>query len=361
MEIKLPRERTRRLKVGAVEVGGGAAVSVQSMTNTSTADADATLAQIERLAAVGCEIVRCSVPDNEAARALCTICKHSPLPLVADIHFDHNLALAALDAGVQGLRVNPGTLGGERHVAQLARALCVANVPVRIGINAGSMERSLVEKHGGVTPAAMLESALGQARAFEEHGVTAIKLSLKASNVGLTIAAYRLAAQNCDYPLHVGVTEAGTRFSGAIRSAVGIGVLLLEGIGDTIRVSLSGDPLPEVRAGWEILRAVGLRSRGISVVSCPTCARAAADVAAVAERLELELGDRTEPLEVAVMGCTVNGPGECREADLGVVARSADSWQLYVSGRLIGRIESDDPAQIARRINEVIDSRDFGG
>jgi len=350
-----PRLRTRSLMIGKVAVGHGAPVSVQSMTNTPTSDALATLAQIERLAVAGCEIVRAAVPDADAAQALAEICKRSPLPLVADIHFDHKLALLAVDAGVAALRVNPGTLGGARHVAELARAVRQAGIPVRVGINAGSLERDVLLAHNGATPEALVESALRQAALFEEQGVSAIKLSLKASDVGRTLAAYRLAAQRCDYPLHLGLTEAGTRFSGAVRSAVAVGALLLEGIGDTIRISLSADPLYEVRAGWDILRAVGLRSRGITVISCPTCARTVADVAALAEELELALADRAQPATIAVMGCTVNGPGESREADLGLVARGPTSWLLYRRGRHAGRIESGDVHELAGRVRELLD------
>jgi len=343
--------------VGDVPVGGGAPVSVQSMTNTDTSDERATLEQIEALARIGCEIARVAVPDDASAAALPSICKRSPIPVIADIHFDYRLALAAVDAGVHGLRVNPGTLGGGGRVEEVARAVREARIPVRIGVNAGSMEKEIVRQYGGATAEAMFASAMKEARMFEDHGVTQIKLSLKASDVPRTVQAYRLAARECDYPLHLGITEAGTRFAGSVRSAVGIGALLLQGIGDTIRISLSGDPLPEVRTGWEILKAVGLRDRGITVISCPTCARAADDVARMAEAVEADLADRIETAHIAVMGCTVNGPGECRDADVGVFARGGGRWLLYRSGEHAGEITVREPADLIEVIRRVLDQK----
>lgn len=291
---------------------------VQSMTNTDTRDAWKTIAQIKELAAYGCELIRVAVPDAEAAAALKQIKAESPIPVIADIHFDHRLALEALAAGVDGLRLNPGNIGGRDKVRQIARAAKDRGVPIRIGVNAGSLERRLIEKHGGVTAEAMVESALDHVRLLEDMDFTAIKLSVKAADVPLMLDAYRQLARVVDYPFHVGVTEAGTLRGGLVKSAVGIGVLLAEGIGDTIRVSLTSDPRYEVWAAWEILKALGLRRRGVELISCPTCGRCEIDLIRIATAVEERLQGIAEPLKVAVMGCVVNGPGEAREADIGI-------------------------------------------
>ena len=331
---------TRRVQVGAVAIGGGAPVSVQSMTNTDTRDVEATLAQIRALAQAGADIVRVSVYDMDCAKAVRALVDGSPVPLVADIHFDHKLAIAAAENGISKLRINPGNIGGERNVRALADCVKAHHIPVRIGVNSGSVEREILQKYGGPTPEGMLESALGHARMLERCGFYDMVLSMKASNVPDTYAVYRLAAERCDYPLHVGVTEAGLPGEGTLKSAIGIGALLLAGIGDTIRVSLTGDPVPEVRAGLDILRAVGLRRDHISYISCPTCGRTCIDVGGIMARVQKELADVRAPLKVAVMGCVVNGPGEAREADVGV-AGGRDGGALFVKGKAPRKIQGD--------------------
>ncbi|MEW6541021.1 MAG: flavodoxin-dependent (E)-4-hydroxy-3-methylbut-2-enyl-diphosphate synthase [Bacillota bacterium] len=313
------RRKTRAVRLGQVQVGGGAPVSVQSMTNTDTRDVAATVAQVRELAGVGAEIVRVAVPDREAAEALRQIRAQVPeVALVADIHFDHRLALAAVEAGVDGLRLNPGNIGGREKVAEVVRAAGERGVPIRIGVNAGSLDRKILERFGAVTAEAMVASALEHVAVLEDLGFTAVKVSLKASSVPLTMAAYRLLADQVDYPFHVGITEAGTMRGGLVKSAVGIGVLLAQGIGDTIRVSLTAPPRHEVWAGYEILKALGLRHRGVELISCPTCGRTEIDLVAIATEVEERLQGVTRALKVAVMGCVVNGPGEAREADVGI-------------------------------------------
>lgn len=331
---------TRRVQVGTVAVGGGAPVSVQSMTNTDTRDVEATLAQIRALAQAGADIVRVSVYDMDCAKAVRALVDGSPVPLVADIHFDHRLAIAAAENGISKLRINPGNIGGEQNVRALADCVKAHHIPVRIGVNSGSVEREILQKYGGPTPEGMLESALGHARMLERCGFYDMVLSMKASNVPDTYAVYRLAAERCDYPLHVGVTEAGLPGEGTLKSAIGIGALLLAGIGDTIRVSLTGDPVPEVRAGLDILRAVGLRRDHISYISCPTCGRTCIDVGGIMARVQKELADVRAPLKVAVMGCVVNGPGEAREADVGV-AGGRDGGALFVKGKPPRKVQGD--------------------
>lgn len=331
------RHQTRQIRIGSVAIGGEAPVSVQSMCNTDTRDVVATLDQIQQLAAAGCEIVRCAVPDREAAQALAPICRESPLPLIADIHFDYHLALASLASGVDGLRLNPGNIGAQWKVAEVVRACAERAVPIRIGVNAGSLEKELLRKYGHPCAEAMVESALGHVRLLEELNYEQIKISIKASDIQRTVAAYRLLAQQVDYPLHIGITEAGTTFSGTIKSAVGLGLLLQEGIGDTLRVSLTGDPVSEVRVGWEILKSLSLRQRGPVFVSCPTCGRCRIDLIRIAEEVELRLQDLPLPLTIAVMGCVVNGPGEAREADLGI-AGGDNEGILFRRGELIRRV-----------------------
>lgn len=312
------RRKTRQLNVGGVLIGGNAPIAVQSMTNTHTDDAEATLAQIRKLVAAGCDIIRCAVPDMAAAEGLKTICKESPIPVIADIHFDYKLALAAIAAGVDGLRLNPGNIGSTEKVRAVVEAAKERNIPIRIGVNAGSLPKDLLEKYGHPTAEALVEAAWRHIHILEDMDYRNIKVSLKAHDVPLTIAAYRLLASQCDYPLHVGITEAGTVNSGIIKSAVGIGALLAEGIGDTIRVSLTGDPVNEVKVAYDILKALGLREYGPTLISCPTCGRTRINLEKLALEVECRLADITEPITVAVMGCVVNGPGEAREADVGL-------------------------------------------
>jgi len=347
------RRPTRQIRVGQVAIGGGVPISVQSMTNTDTRDVEATIAQIKRLAAAGCEIVRLAVLDQEAAAALARIKVRVAIPLIADIHFDYRLALAALEAGVDGLRLNPGNIGGPERVKAVVKGAVARRVSIRIGVNAGSLEKEALETYGGVTAAAMVASALKHVSLLEELDYREIKISLKASEVPLMLAAYRLIAAKVDYPLHLGVTEAGRGLEGAVKSALGIGILLNEGIGDTIRVSLTGDPVQEVRAGFAILRSLGLRQQGIELISCPTCGRCQVDLDAVAARVQEGLQDIKKPLKVAVMGCAVNGPGEARQADVGI-AGGRGSGLLFRHGRPVRRVREEDLARVlieeARRL-----------
>jgi (E)-4-hydroxy-3-methylbut-2-enyl-diphosphate synthase len=352
---------TRQIRVGTVPVGGGAPVSVQSMTNTDTRDVAATLAQIRQLAAAGCEIVRCAVPDQAAAATLAAIRRDSPLPLIADIHFDYRLALAALAAGVDGLRLNPGNIGARWKVEEVVRACRERLVPIRIGVNAGSLEQELLERYGHPTAAAMVESALGHIRILEELNYRELKVSLKASAVRRTVAAYRLLAEQVDYPLHIGITEAGTTWAGTIKSAVGLGTLLHDGIGDTLRVSLTGDPVEEVKVGWEILKSLELRERGPVFVSCPTCGRCQIDLIPVAEEVERRLHDLPKKLTIAVMGCAVNGPGEAREADIGIAGGKGEGL-LFRKGEIVRKVPAEQMADVlvaeARRLAEAEDAGD---
>ena len=334
---------TRRITLGGVALGGGAPVAVQSMCSTDTRDVAATAEQIRRLAAAGCEIVRCAVPDEAAALALADLRRQCPLPLVADIHFDYRLALTALQSGVDGLRLNPGNIGERWKVEEVVRACAERRVPIRIGVNAGSLEKDLLARYGHPTAEAMVESALRHVRVLEELNYGEIKISLKASDVRRTVEAYRLLAARVDYPLHIGITEAGTTWSGTIKSAVGLGVLLYEGIGDTLRVSLTGDPVAEVRVGWEILKALGLRQRGPIFVSCPTCGRCQINLIAVAEEVEERLQNLPRAITVAVMGCVVNGPGEAREADVGI-AGGQGMGLLFRRGQVVRKVPEKELA-----------------
>ena len=346
---------TRLVSIGRLTMGGRNPVWVQSMTNTDTRDVDATLEQIRALARAGCDLVRVSVYDEECARAVRQLVDGSPVPLVADIHFDHHLAVMAAENGISKLRINPGNIGGEGNVKVLAACARMHHIPIRIGVNSGSIEKDILAKYGGPTAEGMVESALQHARMLEKAGFEDIVLSMKASDVRLTVDTYRLAAQKCDYPLHVGVTEAGLPGQGTIKSAIGIGSLLLDGIGNTIRVSLTGDPLPEARAAWDILHALGMRTQGVQLVSCPTCGRTCIDVAGIAARVEKELSDIKVPLKVAVMGCVVNGPGEAREADVGI-AGGRTGGALFVKGQTAMRVDGDLAEaliQAARRIAEA--------
>lgn len=310
--------RSRVISIGGVLVGGGNPVVVQSMASTDTRDVPATLAQLGRMAGAGCEVARLAVPDAEAARAFGEIRRSSPLPLVADIHFDYRLALRALESGADALRINPGNIGGEAAVDSVVRAAQERGVPIRVGVNSGSVEKDLLARFGGPTPEAMVESALRHVRLLEDRNFYDIKVSLKSSSVISTLAAYRLMARKCDYPLHIGVTEAGTILRGAVKSAVGLGILLNEGIGDTLRVSLTHDPVREMEVAYGILRSLGLRARGPEIISCPTCGRTEIDLLALASAVEENLRGVRDVFTVAVMGCVVNGPGEAAEADVGI-------------------------------------------
>ena len=341
------------VKVGNLQLGGGAPVLVQSMTNTDTRDTAATLAQIRALAAAGCDLVRVSVYDEACADAVRTLVDGSPVPLVADIHFNHRLAIRAMENGIAKLRINPGNIGGEAHVRELADCARAHGIPIRIGVNRGSAEKDLLAKYGGPTPECLVESALGHARLLEKAGFEDIVLSMKSSGVRETVDAYRLARRRCDYPLHVGVTEAGLPGQGTVKSAIGIGALLLDGIGETIRVSLSGDPLPEAAAAWDILRALDLRIRGVQLIACPTCGRTCIPVADIARRVERELGDVTVPLKVAVMGCVVNGPGEGREADVGI-AGGHDGGVLFVRGQEPRKVQGDLASILIAEVRRIL-------
>ncbi len=344
---------TKEVRVGKLLLGGGNPVLVQSMTNTDTRDTDATLAQIRALADAGCDIVRISVYDEACAEAVKILAAESPVPLVADIHFDYKLAIRAAENGIAKLRINPGNIGGETRVRELADCAKAHHIPIRIGVNSGSAEKELLEKYGGPTAECLTESALNHARMLEKAGFDHIVLRMTSSNVKMTIDAYRLASPRCDYPLHLGVTEAGLPGQGTVKSAIGIGALLADGIGDTIRVSLSGDPVPEAAAAWDILRALNLRVRGVQLIACPTCGRTCIPVEAIARRVEKELSDVTVPLKVAVMGCVVNGLGEGREADVGI-AGGKTGGVLFVRGQEPKRVEGDLADQLIREVRKMV-------
>jgi len=331
------RRKTRRIMVGDVAVGGGAPVSVQSMAKTDTRDAAATAAQLRRLEETGCEIVRLAVPDLEAASALTEIKKQTRIPIVADIHFDYRLALEALKAGVDGLRINPGNIGAEERIRKVVREARARNVPIRIGVNSGSLEKTILRKYGTATAEAMAESAWSHIRILEDMNFDLIKVSLKASDVARTVEAYRLLARKVDYPFHSGITEAGSLLRGAVRSSVGLGVLLTEGLADTIRVSLTASPEDEVEVGYLILQSLGLRFRGLNIVSCPTCGRLEVDLPRIVREVERRLMSVKEPLTIALMGCMVNGPGEAREADIGL-ACGRGSAVVFKRGKSLRRL-----------------------
>ncbi|RLU77122.1 4-hydroxy-3-methylbut-2-en-1-yl diphosphate synthase [Streptomyces griseocarneus] len=332
------RRRSRRIHVGDVPVGDGAPVSVQTMTTTLTADVDATLQQIAGITAAGCDIVRVAVPSADDAEALPAIVAKSPIPVVADIHFQPRYVFAALDAGCAAVRVNPGNIKRfDDRVADIAKAAAAAGVPIRIGVNAGSLDPRLLAKHGSATPEALVESALWECSLFEEHGFTDLKIAVKHHDPMTVVAANRLLAKSCDYPLHLGVTEAGPAFQGAIKSAVAFGILLAEGIGDTIRVSLSAPPVEQVKAGIHILQSLGLRPRRLEIVSCPGCGRLQVDIHRLAAQVEAAFDGFPHPLRVAVMGCVVNGPGESREADIGVSSGNGKG-QIFVRGHVVATV-----------------------
>jgi (E)-4-hydroxy-3-methylbut-2-enyl-diphosphate synthase len=336
------RRPTRRLRLGSVPIGGGAPIAVQSMTTTRTEDPAATLAQVRALAEAGADVVRVAVPNADAAKALPEILRGSPVPLVADIHFDWRLALAALDAGIHGVRLNPGNIGSRERVREVVRAARERSVPIRIGVNAGSLEKDIVERHGWPTAEGMVESAERHIRFLEDEGYREIKVSLKAHDVAMTVRANRLFAARFDYPLHLGVTEAGTLLAGTVKSAAGLGILLAEGIGDTIRISLTADPIEEVRVARLLLKSLGLKFGGASLTSCPTCGRCSVDMIPIAERVEKRLEALKGEVSVAVMGCEVNGPGEAAAADVGVAYGHGGVGLLFRDGKIVKRMKAEE-------------------
>ena len=337
----ITRRKTRQVKVGDLLVGGDAAISVQSMTTTKTHDLTATLKEVDRLEEAGCQIIRITVPDQKAADALYKIKKHMTVPLVADIHFNYRMALEAVDAGADKIRINPGNIGGKKRVKEVLEKVKGANLPIRIGVNAGSLEKDLIEKYGFPTPEAMVESAIRHIDICKEHDFEEIIVSLKASDVNLMMAAYELFSQQYDYPLHLGVTEAGPTKSGTVKSSVGIGTLLAKGIGDTIRVSLTDDSVEEVRVGFEILKSLALASKGVTIVACPTCGRLEVDLFKIAGEMEEKLQDVKTPMTVALMGCAVNGPGEATHTDLGI-AFGKGAGHLYYQGENRGKVSENE-------------------
>lgn len=337
----IKRRTTRTLHVGSVAIGGGNPISVQSMTKTDTRDVPSTVAQIRSLESAGCEIIRLAVPDMDAAKSLGAIKKEVSIPMIADIHFDWRLALEAITQGIDGLRLNPGNIGAQWKVKEVVVAAKERSLPIRIGVNAGSLEKELLEKYGHPTPEALVESAEGHIRILEELGYSHIKVSLKASNVVKTIEAYRIFSERYDYPLHIGISEAGPSFTGIIKSSVGLGILLSEGIGDTMRVSLTAEPEEEVRVAYEILKSLSLRQRGPEIVSCPTCGRCCIDLRPLAQKVESALKDMKEPITVAVMGCVVNGPGEAREADFGI-AGGKGMGLVFRKGEVVKQVKEEE-------------------
>jgi (E)-4-hydroxy-3-methylbut-2-enyl-diphosphate synthase len=344
--VLAPRRESRQIMVGPVPVGGGAPVSVQSMTTTLTADVNATLQQIAELTAAGCQIVRVAVPSQDDVEALPAIARKSQIPVIADIHFQPKYVFAAIEAGCAAVRVNPGNIKKfDDKVAEIARAAADARVPIRIGVNAGSLDPRLLQKYGKATAEALVESALWECSLFEEHGFRDIKISVKHNDPVVMIRAYRQLAEQCEYPLHLGVTEAGPAFQGTIKSSVAFGALLAEGIGDTIRVSLSAPPVEEVKVGNQILESLGLKERGLEIVSCPSCGRAQVDVYTLADQVHAALDGFPAPLRVAVMGCVVNGPGEAREADLGVASGNGKG-QIFVRGEVIKTVPESQIVEV---------------
>jgi (E)-4-hydroxy-3-methylbut-2-enyl-diphosphate synthase len=339
-EELIHRRDTKAVKVGHVTIGGSAPISIQSMTNTDTRNIEATTNQIIELEQAGCDIVRLAVPDMEAARAISEIKKRTKIPLVADIHFDYRLALECIDRGIDKIRINPGNIGGNRRVREVTREAKQRGIPIRIGVNSGSIEKELLEKYGSPTAEAMVESALHHVALLEEHDFNDIVISLKASSVPMMIAAYRLIAQRVNYPLHLGVTEAGTIWSGTIKSSIGIGTLLADGIGDTIRVSLTGHPVEEVKVATQILKSLGLRKSGVEIISCPTCGRCQIDLINIANSVEQKLQNSGKNIKVAVMGCVVNGPGEAREADIGIAGGDGVGL-IFKKGKIIKKVPEE--------------------
>ncbi|APQ78202.1 flavodoxin-dependent (E)-4-hydroxy-3-methylbut-2-enyl-diphosphate synthase [Clostridium botulinum] len=332
------RKSTKKVKVGSIYVGGDSPISIQSMTNTDTRDVKSTLNQINKLEKIGCDIIRCAVPDIEASEALKIITKESKIPVVADIHFDHKLALESIKNGVDALRINPGNIGSMERVKMVAEAAKGKSIPIRVGVNSGSLKKDILDKYGRVCPEALVESALQHVNILEKCNFNDIVISIKSSNVIQMIESYRLISEKVNYPLHLGVTEAGTTFRGTIKSSVGIGTLLAEGIGDTIRVSITGDPLEEIKIGKEILRSLGYVNEGIEFVSCPTCGRTNIDLISIAEEVEKRLSNCNKNIRVAVMGCVVNGPGEAREADIGIAGGKGEGL-IFKKGEIIKKVK----------------------
>ena len=341
LKLNFPRRTTRQILIGDVPVGGGAPISVQSMTKTDTRDIIATAAQIKRLEEAGCELVRAAVPDEEAAKALAKIKEKVSIPLIADIHFDHRLALTALSNGVDGLRINPGNIGSRNKVIEVVKAAKDREIPIRIGVNSGSVEKEILRKFGGATPEAMVESALKHVRILEDMDFKLIKISLKASDIARTLKASQLLAEEVDYPFHAGITEAGSLLSGSVKSAAGLTLLLSCGLADTIRVSLTAPPEEEVRVAYRILSNLGFRSSGLDIVSCPVCGRCEVDLPRIAAEIERRLDNIQEPVTIAVMGCMVNGPGEAKEADIGV-ACGKGVGVIFKKGVLLRKIKEAD-------------------
>jgi len=353
----MKRKITKSVKVGGVTIGGGAPISVQSMTNTDTRDIQTTVAQIKSLEKVGCEIVRVAVPDQEAATALQQIKAQITIPLVADIHFDYQLALTAINNGVDALRINPGNIGSAAKVEKVVKAAAEKGIPIRIGVNAGSLEKDLLQKYYDAIPQAMVESAMRHIAILENNNFEDIIISLKASDVQTTIEAYRLISAQVNYPLHIGITEAGTAWSGAIKSAIGISALLLQGIGDTVRVSLTAAPELEVRTAYEILKTIGLREYGPTFVSCPTCGRCEIDLINIAHEVETRLSNLALPLKIAIMGCVVNGPGEAREADLGI-AGGKGYGLIFRKGEIIKKVKEEELVDaLLLEVEKIINNR----
>lgn len=351
------RRMTRQIHIGKVAIGGGAPISVQSMCNTKTTDTAATVAQIKALVAAGCDIVRLAVPDMAAAKNLGNIIKEVSVPLVADIHFDYKLAIEAINQGISALRLNPGNIGGEEKVKKVVAAARKNNIPIRIGVNAGSLDKKILAKYGKVTAAALVESALEHIRILEKENFYDMKISLKAHDVPLTIAAYRLMSETVNYPLHLGITEAGTVNTGIIKSAVGIGALLSEGIGDTFRISLTGDPVVEVKVANEILKSLGLKEYGPTLVACPTCGRTSIDLPAIAAKVEKKLAGITEPIDVAVMGCVVNGPGEARGADVGIAGGNGEGL-IFRKGEILRKVSEENLVdELFKEIDKILEER----
>ena len=339
---QIDRRKSRKIQVGSVAVGGDAPISVQTMTNTLTTDVAATLAQIEAAAVAGADIVRVSCPDEASTAALKEICKNSPVPIIADIHFHYRRALEAADAGAACLRINPGNIGSANRVAEVVRAARANGCSMRIGVNGGSLEKHLLEKYGEPCPEALVESALEHARLLQDNDFHEYKISVKASDVFMAVAAYQQLSEVLDCPLHIGITEAGGLRAGTVKSAIGLGNLLWAGIGDTIRVSLSADPTEEVRVAYEMLKSLGLRRRGVTVISCPSCARQQFDVISTVQEIEERLEHINKPLTVSIIGCVVNGPGEARETDIGLTGGGKDTHQVYISGLAHHRLQNDD-------------------
>lgn len=337
----MDRKLTRKVKVGKVYVGGDAPVTIQSMTNTDTRDVEATLKQIRELYNAGCEIIRCTVPDMEAAEAIKEIVKQSPIPVVADIHFDYRLALKVVENGISAVRINPGNIGSIERVRMVAEACKAKNIPIRIGVNSGSLEKEILERDGKPTAKGLVESALAHVKILEAVDFKDIVISIKSSDVRMMIDAYRLMSEKVDYPLHLGVTESGTPFRGTIKSSIGIGTLLAEGIGDTIRVSLTSDPIEEIKVAKEMLKALGLRKGGLEFVSCPTCGRTQIKLIEIANEVERRLEGNNKDIKVAVMGCIVNGPGEAREADIGIAGGKGEGI-IFKKGQIIKKCKEED-------------------